>query len=96
MVIYGNAIPILKGKMVRKTPKHVETKERVPIHPDIIKLHPNLPLHIDFYFINRNPYFTTITGKIDNRTIKRFRGQGKMEVMKRLAGIKRLHTTAGG
>ena len=25
--IYGKAIPILKGKMVRKTPKHIETKE---------------------------------------------------------------------
>ena len=82
--------------MVHKTPKHVETKEQVPIHPDIDKLHPILPLHLDFCFINGNPYFTTITGKIDYRTITRFRGRGKMEVMKRLTDhIKNLHNSRG-
>ena len=77
--IYGKAIPILKGKMVRKTPKHIETKERVPIHPEIFKLHPNLSIHLDFCFINGNPYLTTITGKIDYRTIKKFKGRGKVK-----------------
>ena len=33
--IYGKAIPILKGKLVRKTPKHIETTERIPIHPEL-------------------------------------------------------------
>ena len=89
IAIYGRVIPILKGKMVHKTPKHIKTKERIPILPNIVKLHPNLPIHLDFCFINGNPYLTTIIGKIDYRTIKRFKGRGKVEVMKRLEQIKR-------
>ena len=93
--IYGRAIPILKGKMVRKTPKHIERKKRIPILPNIIKLHLNLPIYLDFCFINGNPYLTTITCKIDYRTIKRFKGRGKVEVMKRLEQIKRQHNNRG-
>ena len=94
-VIYSRAIPILKGKLVRKTPKHIETKECIPILPNLVKLHPNLPIHLDFCFINGNPYLSTITGKIDYRTIKRFKGRGKVEVMKRLEQIKRQHNNRG-
>ena len=81
-VIYGRVIPILKGKMVRKTPKHIETKEHIPIFPNIVKLHPNLPIHLDFCFINGNLYLITIKGKIDYRTIKRLKDRGKVKVMR--------------
>ena len=93
--IYGRAIPILKGKMVRKRPKHTETKEHIPILPNLVKLYLNLPIHLDFCFINGNPYLKMITGKIDYRMNKRFKSRGKVEVMRRLEQIKRQHNNRG-
>ena len=58
--IYGLATAILKGGIVRKKPKHVEFKRRITIKEEILKHH---------CFINGQPYLTTITGKVNYRTI---------------------------
>ena len=82
--IYGPDTAILKVGMVRKNPKYADFKQRIPIQEEILKHHPELPLHMYFCFINRYPYFTTITGKVNYRTIIRFRGRGRKEIMKRI------------
>ena len=58
--IYGPATAILKDKIMRKKPKHVEFKQRITIKEEILKHH---------CFINGQPYLTTITGKVNYRTI---------------------------
>ena len=63
--IYGTATDILKVKMARKRPKHVDFKLCITIQSKILKYHPELPLHMDFWFIKGHPYFTTITGKVN-------------------------------
>ena len=50
---------------------------------------------MDFCFINRHPYFTTITGKVNYRTIIQCRGRGRKEIMKRLQVIVARNTKRG-
>ena len=47
--IYVPATAILKGKMARKKPKHIEFKQHIPIQRGIHKYHPELPLHMNFF-----------------------------------------------
>ena len=49
----------------------------------------------EFFFINRHPYFTTITGKLNYRTIRRCCGQYRKDILKRLQAIVARHTKRG-
>ena len=73
--------------MVRNKPRHFEFKQTITIQPEILKQHPELPLHMNFCFINGHPYFTKITGKVNYRKIIRRRSRCTKEIMKRLQAI---------
>ena len=85
--IYGPATAILKGEVVRNKPRHVELKKRIPIQAEILNYHQELPLLMDFCFINGHPYFTTITGKLNYRIIIWCRGRVRKVILKRLQAI---------
>ena len=93
--IYGPATATIKGKIARKKPKHIEFKQRIPIQPEILKHQSELSLRMDFNFINGHPYFTTITGEVNYRTIIRFRGRGRKDILMRLQAILSRHTKSG-
>ena len=93
--IYGPASAILKGKMARKNPKHVDFKQRISIQAEILKHYTELPLHMYFFFINGHPYFITINGKVNYRKIIWCRGRGRKEILKRLQAIFARHTKMG-
>ena len=50
---------------------------------------------MDFCFINGNPYFTTITEKVNYRDIKRCRGRGRKDILKRPQAIVARYTKRG-
>ena len=52
--IYGKAV-VIKGKMVRKRPKHLRNVPRVKIPVPLLKHHPNDELDIDFLYIQGAP-----------------------------------------
>ena len=56
--IYGAAVPLLQGKMVRTTPSSVRIQS-TPIPAPIIKQHPTLQLYLDFFFVNNIPFLHT-------------------------------------
>ena len=85
----------LKGKMVRKKPNNIIFKQHIHIQTEIQKCHPELPLHIESFFMNRHSYFTTITGKANLRTNKRCRGPGRKEILNRLQAVVSRHTKRG-
>ena len=74
--IYDSAVAILKGKTVRNKPKHIEFKKCIPIQPDILKNHTELPLYINYCFINRHPYLTTIIRKENYQKIQKMSCSG--------------------
>ena len=50
---------------------------------------------MDFCFVKGHPYFTTITGKVNYRTIVRCHGRGRKNIPKRLQAIVFRHTKRG-
>ena len=50
---------------------------------------------MDFCFINRHPYFITITRKVNYRTIIRCCGRGRKDILKRLQAIVSRYTKRG-
>ena len=89
--IYWPATDVLKGVTMRKNPNHIVFKQHVPIQAEILKHHPELPLDVDFSFIRRHPYFSTITGKVNYRKTRQCRGQIRKEILKRLKAIVARH-----
>ena len=67
--IFGKDIYALKGKTVRKTPYRVEM-DTIEIPQEILKLHNNVILGIDYMFVNGIAFFVTIASKIKFGTVE--------------------------
>ena len=70
--IYGKAVPLIKGKMVRKRPKHLSDVPRVELPLPLLKHHPSDELDIDFLYIQGAPYLLTKTRKIKFQSVQCF------------------------
>ena len=62
--IYGVAVPLLQGQMVRTTPSSVRIQS-TPIPAPIIKQHPTLQLYLDFFFVNNIPFLHTKSSQVN-------------------------------
>ena len=62
--IHSPALPPLKGKMVDTRPKLYEPIPRMDIPAPIIEEHRNLSLQMDLCYVNRFPFFHTISEDI--------------------------------
>ena len=67
-VIWGWSVLKMKGNTVRKNAKQV-TQSIVKVTTELIKLHQNVELAIDMFFINKHIFFTTYSTKICFTTI---------------------------
>ena len=67
-VIWGWSVLKMKGNTVRKNAKQV-TQSIVKVPTEFIKLHQNVELAIDMFFINKHIFFTTFSTKICFTTI---------------------------
>jgi hypothetical protein len=61
--IYGPSVPILKGKTVRRAPKAVMS-DYIAVPPEIMSANKHIAVSGDIFFINRVPFFTTISNHI--------------------------------
>ncbi len=66
--IWGANVASLKGKTTRKTPKPVKT-DMVEIPTEIRDLHRIVVLTIDVFFVNKVPFFLTLSRKICFSTV---------------------------
>ena len=66
--INGKSVPALKGKTVRSRPPPVLT-EIIKISRDVLKLHKDLIQGMDIFFVNKQPFFITLTLKIYFTTV---------------------------
>ena len=62
MKIWGTDVPSLKGKTTRSTPSTVPT-DIVEIPVKICKLHRLVTLSINMFFVNKIPFFITLSKK---------------------------------
>ncbi len=67
-VIWGRSVLKMKGNMTRKNGKRM-MQSIVKVRTELIKLHKNVELAIDCFFVNKHIFFTTISTKICFTTI---------------------------
>ena len=66
--IWGPNVPLLKGKTTHKTPSAVPS-DIVEIPVEIRQLHRNVTMSIDIFFVNKIPFFLTLSRKICFTTV---------------------------
>ena len=70
--IFGDPIPLLKGKMCRRSPiRHPrQTKMRLPL--EFLRQHKDLNLFVDIFFVNESPFFLLKSGNINYISVSFF------------------------
>jgi hypothetical protein len=61
--VWGNQVPMLKGKTIRRKPP-VVTENVVQVPKEIRLLHRRVTLVIDIFFVNKIPFFATLSLRI--------------------------------
>jgi len=67
-VIWGRSVLKLKGNTVQRDGKR-QVQSIVKVPTELIKLHQDVELAIDCFFVNKHVFFTTISTKISFTTI---------------------------
>ncbi len=84
--IWGPSVAALKGKTVRKKPEPVKT-ETVHIPKEICKLHKEVTLMIDIFFVNSIPFFVTLSQVLYFMTVTQLPNRSLGQNFKVLKGI---------
>ena len=67
--VFGKNMNALKGKTVRKTPCQVET-DCVKVPRNVMKVHKNVTLTADIFFVQGQPFFVTLSRNIKFNTVE--------------------------
>ena len=59
--VWGPNIAALKGKTTHKVAKSVKVEDLVEIPKEMIAMHKNVTLGIDIFFVNKIPFFVTLS-----------------------------------
>jgi hypothetical protein len=84
--IWGPSVAALKGKMVRKKPEPVKT-DIVPIPKEIHELHKEVTLTINIIFVNKIPFFVTLSRVLYFTTVTHLPDRNLGQFFKTLKGI---------
>jgi hypothetical protein len=69
LTIYGKDVPYLKGTTTKTVAApHIPAYEAVPLPPPVLQHHLNVTLCADFFYVQRIPFFHTISRNIGYRT----------------------------
>jgi hypothetical protein len=80
--IWEPSVAALKGKMVRKRPEPVET-DIVSIPKEIRELHKGLTFTIDIFFVNKIPFFLTLSRVLYFTTVSHLPDRSLDQVFKK-------------
>ena len=93
--IYGPDLASVKGKRVRKPPKHVPVVVLIPLPSSIAKFHSTVTLCVDFFFVNGNPFFHSIGRNIKFRTVHPTQNRKKPTILTCLEDITSIYNRRG-
>ena len=79
--IYGPEVAVLKGKAVRHKPDPVLPTALIPLPKSIQEFHSNITLYVDFFYVNRIPFFHSIAGKYQFRTVEAVHNRTKKTIL---------------
>jgi hypothetical protein len=92
--IWGRSVLKMKGNTVRKNATRM-TQSIVKVQTELIKLHQNVKLAIDVFFINKHIFFTTISTKICFTTITHLTTHNKKMIWEALHLIYKMYLLRG-
>jgi hypothetical protein len=84
----------MKGNMTRKNGKRM-TQSIVKVLTELIKLHKNVKLAIDCFFVNKHIFFTTISTKICFTTITHLTKRNKEDIWVALLATYKMYLMRG-
>jgi len=84
--IWGPDVPSLKGKTTHRTPPTVRT-DIVEIPIEICQLHWIVTLSIDVFFVNKIPFFITLSQKLMFTTVTHLENRKAPTIFKSLKSI---------
>ncbi len=84
--IWGPSVAALKGKTVRKKPEPIET-DIVSIPKEICELHKEVTLMINIFFVNKIPFFVTLSRVLYFTTVTHLPNKSLGQIFKALKGI---------
>ena len=92
--IYGPSVPILKGKTTRRSPDRV-VSDYLNIPKKVIEANKNVDLSGDIFFINKIPFFTTVSDNIKFTTTEFLPNRKIKNILKATEHVKALYTSRG-
>ena len=92
--IWGKNIAALKGKTVRKTPRHVVTNI-IAVPKEIRDLHRYITISIDVFFVNKIPFLITLSRKICFTTVTHLANRKIETIFKAFHGIFKYYLQRG-
>lgn len=93
-MIYGESVPLLKGKTTRKTPERVVT-DYIAVPEQIKRANKHLTISADIFYINRIPFFTSISDNIRLTTTTLLKDRSGKEILKACKTIHTLYKARG-
>ena len=89
--IYGPEVAVLKGKSTRTKPAPALPTTIIPLPKNIKEFHSHITLYIDFFFVNRIPFFHSISGKYQFRTVEAVHNRTKNTMLECYNKIKKVY-----
>ena len=93
--IWGPDLGSIQGKKVRRTPSHVPDEVLIPLPSAITQHHMDVTLCMDFFFVNRNAFYHTISHKIQFRTVQPVLSRSKRTIETSYNQVKGIYTVQG-
>ena len=93
--IYGEPVPILKGKMTQRTHHHVRNMPRVSNTSTILMKNPVDELDIDYFHVNGRVFLHTKSKNIKMLTTHRCHSTGRSECVKIIRSVTRMYSNRG-
>jgi len=95
IIIFGPSVAGLQGKTVNAGSTHVSSFVPTQIPAIIRKKHQNITICMDIFYVNGNPFFTTISRKIDFRTVATIPSRTKAILFRETKAVTLLYETQG-
>ena len=93
-LIYGSALPLLQGKMVRHRPEGVRI-EHITLPLPIATNHKNVQLYVDFFFVNGYPFLATKSKKVNYLTATPCKSRSKGQIIEALEALLNTYESRG-
>jgi len=95
IVIFGPSVAGLQGKTVNAGSTHISSFVPTQIPAIIREKHQNITLCTDIFYVNGNPFFTTISRKIDFRTVATIPSTTKAILLRETKAVTLLYERQG-